>query len=640
MTTMLKSLGLAAVLSFTAVFAAGASAQEILPNEPYEFLLAKSAAAEGNYDEALLRLDKLIARHPKDPVLVYEHALVLIDAGRIDRAIQELRSVADAHPEFYDPQRLLGRILLDRAGGNKAGIEEALKYLQIAFKLNPDDLSTGIAVAQLLLSTGRLTDAERVLATMVERAPDQRALNYNYADVLTKLGRGNEATPFLERAVAADPTFGPAIMRLLDIYQEDGDYLKAAQLLAPLIAEDPLNLEMQRQQAFFYLRGGDARAAYERYKALVAADPRDTRAQFGLAEAMNDLEQYAEAEKLYASLLEKTPSEPELLGSYGLSLVGQKKWDQAAAVFNRLLGLGSAPDHLAALARTQLAHIDLRKENYGAAVETAKSVFVFLDRPNSQAINIAIEALRKEKKTAETVELLEPLAAKFPNDPFVNARYVEALVRAGQKDKAKEQAAVQAKLGARNAITVAEAYMQAGENAAAIDLLKNAAAARPDDTDLLFQLGSIHERAGDRKAAEKVFLAVLEKNPDHAPTLNYLGYMWAEGSVNLERAQEMLTRAVGQEPDNGAYVDSLGWVYFRLGKLDLAEKYLTDATRLLPRDPTVHEHLGDVLAARGDRQRALQSYRTALDLDPEAKDVDKIRSKIAELERNAQTSER
>ena len=635
MTTMLKSLCLAAVLSFTAAI----SAQEP-PNEPYEFLLAKLASAEGRYDEALLRFDRLIARNPKDPVLLYERATLLIDAGRVERAIVELRNVADTHPDFFDAHRILGRLLLDRAGGDRKEIDQALKYLQTAFKLNPDDLSTGVAVAQLLMSSNRLPDAERVLATMVERAPDNRALNYNYADILTKLGRGNEATPFLERAVAADPTFGPAILRLLDIYQETGEYLKAAQMLEPLIADDPLNIEMQRQQAFFYLRAGDARSAVSRYRALVAADPKDSRSQFGLAEALNDVEEYSEAEKLYAALLQKTPDEPEILGSYGLALIGQKKWDEAAKVFNKLLGIGKAPDHLAALARTQLAHIDLRKENYEAAVETAKSIFVFRDKPNTQAINIALEALKKQNKTDEALALLQPLAAKFNSDPFVNARYVEALMRAGQVEKAKQLAAVQAKLGPRNAITVAEAYIQAGDNAAAVDLMKSAAAARPDDNDLQFQLGSVYERAGDRKAAEKAFQAILEKTPDHAPTLNYLGYMWAEGGVNLEKAHEMLTRAVGQDPNNGAYIDSLGWVYFRLGKLDLAEKYLTDATRLLPRDATVHEHLADVVAMRGERERALQLYRTALDLEPDGKDVDKIRLKIAELERKAQTSAR
>ena len=140
------------------------------------------------------------------------------------------------------------------------------------------------------------------------------------------------------------------------------------------------------------------------------------------------------------------------------------------------------------------------------------------------------------------------------------------------------------------------------------------------------------------KAAEETFLALLKKDPEHAATLNYLGYMWAEAGKNLDQAHEMLVRAVGHEPTNGAYVDSLGWVYFRLGNLDLAEKYLTDATRLMPGDATVHEHLGDVLAKRGDMDRALRSYKTALSLDPDAKEGEKIRSKIAEIEAKDMTS--
>jgi tetratricopeptide (TPR) repeat protein len=156
--------------------------------------------------------------------------------------------------------------------------------------------------------------------------------------------------------------------------------------------------------------------------------------------------------------------------------------------------------------------------------------------------------------------------------------------------------------------------------------------------DVLFELGSVYERSGDRPNAEKTFLQILDQHPDHAATLNYLGYMWAENGVNLERAADMLNRAVNQEPLNGAYVDSLGWVYFRQGKLDLAEKYLTDATHLLPRDATVHEHLGDVIAKRGDITRALSLYRTALTLEPDSKDETTIKNKIAELEKQTQTT--
>ena len=622
---------LAALLSF----GAAALAQDF-PSEPYDFLSAKLAAEEGRYDEALDKINAVIAKNPKDPVLLYERAMMLIDAGRIDRAEQELRTIATNTPDFYDAQRILGRLLLDRAGGDRARVDEALKHLQAAYKLNPDDLMAGLAVAQIFMSTDRLAEAERVLAAMVERMPDQRSLNYSYAQVLTKLGRGAEAKPYLERTITADPNYGPAIMQLIEIYQQENEWHKAAELLQPLIDEDPLNADLQRQQGFFYLRAGDARKAADRFKVLVGADPKDSRARYFLAEALNDLEEYADAEKLYRQQLVENPDDPELLSSFGLSLVGQKKWDEASATFNQLLTHSDLSEPLTALARTQLANIDLQKGNYDKAIENARSIFIFRDKPNTQAINIALEAMKKQnRKPEDALALLQPLVAKFGTDPFVNARYIEALIRAGKKDEAAKNAAQQSKLGTRNVITTAEAYVAAGDSASAVALMKSAAAAKPDEIDLQFELGSVQDRSGDRAGAEKTFLSVLAKNENHAPTLNYLGYMWAENGVHLEEAHEMLTRAVGQEPDNGAYIDSLGWVYFRLGKLDLAEEYLTDATRLLPNDPTVHEHLGDVLAKRGNTAKALESYKTALNLEPEAKEVDSLRSKIAEIERKS-----
>jgi tetratricopeptide (TPR) repeat protein len=637
MKTMKK---LAIAFAFAAV-AATVAAQEF-PTEPYEFILAKLAASEGRYDEALSRLDKVIAANPGNPVLLYERAVIQIDAGHMDRAESDLRKVVVAHPELYDAQRVLGRLLLDRAGNDKAKLDEALVHLQAAFKINPDDIGTGMAVSQLLVAQGRAADAEKVVATLLERAPDQRALNYNYAQILTKLGRGDESRQYLERAVQLDPTFGPAILQLLDLYQKENEWSRAAQVLQPLIDDDPVNLELQRQQAYFWLRAGNPEKARTSFKALVDADPKDTRSQFYLAEALNDLEQYEEADRIYRGLLEKTPEEPDLLASFGLSQIGQKKYDEAAKAFQSLLAIKDVPDNLQVLARTQLAFIELQKGNNAAAITGAKAVLVFRDSPNAQAINVALEALKKDGKYREAVLLLQPIVDKYASDAFVNARYIEMLLRSGEVQKGLEAAAIQSKFGVRNTIAVAEAFIAVKDYAAALVLLNDAVKSKPDELDLRFELGSAYERAGDRTAAERMFLQILDKNPDHAATLNYLGYMWAENGVNLEKAAEMLNKAITQEPHNGAYIDSLGWIYYRQGKLDLAEKYLTDATRLLPRDVTVHEHLGDVFAKRGDYVRALSMYRAALGLGPESKDEDKIRSKIAEVEKQtgAQTSQR
>jgi tetratricopeptide (TPR) repeat protein len=535
---------------------------------------------------------------------------------------------------------MLGRIVIDRAGSDRAKIDEALTHLQAAFKIYPDDLATGMAVAQILQNLQRWPEAEKTLATLLERAPDQRAINYMYAMVLTKLGRGNESKQYLERAVEVDPTFVGAALQLADIYEAENDYAKAAAVLQPLIADDPMNVEFQRRQAYLYLRGGEAEKARASLKALVDADPKDTRSLFYLAEAYNDLEQYGEADKIYRKLLEAAPDDPDVLASYGLSQLGQHKFDEAAKTFQAMQKLADLPDNLQVLAKTQLAYIDLQKGSYQAAIDQAKDVLIFRDKPNAQAVNTALEAMKKQKKYADAVALLQPLVDKYSADPFVNTRYVEFLLRAGDKDRARVAASTQAKFGVRNTVGAAEAYVQNEQYDAAVGLLQEALKAKPDEVDLQFELGSAYERAGKKADAEKVFEQILSKNPDNLQTLNYLGYMWAESGVNLERAQTMLQKAVAAEPRNGAYIDSLGWVYYQQGKLDLAEKYLTDAARLLPRDATVHEHLGDVLAKRGQVSRALELYRAALKLEPEAKDEAKLRSKIAELEKQKPQAQR
>ena len=633
----MKKLSL--LLFVALVFSATAPAQEF-SDDPYEFILAKLAAQDSRYDEAIARMDKLVARNPENSVLQFERAMILVDASRLDAAESALRAVTTSRPDFYDAQRVLGRLLLDRAGTDRTKVDEALSHLQAAFKLNQDDVGTGMAVAQILLSTGRTADAEKVLGTLLERAPDQRVLNYTYAQVLTKLGRGDESRQYLERAVQVDPTFGPAILQLIDIYQKENEWTKAAELMQPLIKDDPMNLDLKRQQAFFYLRSGAAEKAQAAFKSLVEADPKDTRSQFYLAEALNDLEQYQEADKIYRALLTKTPADPDVLASYGLSQVGQRKFDDAAKTFRLLLSVSDLPDNLQVLAKTQLAYIALQKGDYAEALEDARPIVVFRDKPNAQAVNIALDALKKQKRYSDAIALLQPLVDNFASDSFVNARYVEMLVRAGALDRAKLAASTQAKFGPKNTISTAEAYIQTEQPDLAIAMLREALKKSPDDLDLLFELGSAYERSGDKKSAERYFLDILDKHPDHPATLNYLGYMWAESGVNLDRAADLLNRAVKQQPRNGAYVDSLGWVYYQQGKLDLAEKYLTDAAHLLPRDATVQEHLGDVFAKRGDVHRALDLYRAALTLEPEPKDEAKLRMKIAEMERQQAAAQR
>ena len=602
-------------------------------SESYEFILAKLAAEQGKYDEALSKMDHLIEKEPVNSDLLFERAMILIDAGRVERAEAELRKVVAVNPDFYDAERVLARMLLDRAGSDRSKLEGALPHLQAAFRLNGDDLSTGAMLSQVLISMNRFAEAEKTLGVLVERAPDQRSFNFTYAQVLTKLGRGDESKKYLERTVTLEPAFGPAILQLVEFYEKESNWQRAAEVLQPLVNEDPLNLELRRQQALYGLRAGDATRAQAAFSSLVVNDAKDSRSQYFLAEALSDLERYAEADGIYRKLLEATPNDPDLLSSLALNQVAQRNFDAAIRTFNTILALPKVADNVVVLAKTQLAYVNLQKEQFDAAVDTARAVFVFRDKPNTQAINIALEALQRQKKTREAVALLEPLTARFAGDPFVNARMIEMLVRSGQKEKARAAAAAQAKFGTRNTVTAAEAFIQADDFPSAIAILRDGVKANAGDVDLAFQLGSAYERSGDHTAAEKAFLGILEKNPEHAASLNYLGYMWADGNRNLDRAASMLERAVGQEPKNAAYLDSLGWAYYRQGKYDLALRFLSEATSLMPRDPTVTEHLADAYAKAGDSPKALELYKRLLTMDPARKLEQQVKAKIAELEK-------
>ncbi|MEM1207564.1 MAG: tetratricopeptide repeat protein [Acidobacteriota bacterium] len=142
-------------------------------------------------------------------------------------------------------------------------------------------------------------------------------------------------------------------------------------------------------------------------------------------------------------------------------------------------------------------------------------------------------------------------------------------------------------------------------------------------------LGAAQERDGRFEDAETTFQTLLELTPNHAPALNYLGYMWAERSKNLEQALDMVRRAVSQDPDNGAYVDSLGWIYFQLGRFEEAKPHLEWAARLEPADGTVFEHLGDLYVELGEPGKARAAYRRSLDAEPTN---DGVEQKLGDLE--------
>ncbi|MDQ3135535.1 MAG: tetratricopeptide repeat protein, partial [Acidobacteriota bacterium] len=145
----------------------------------------------------------------------------------------------------------------------------------------------------------------------------------------------------------------------------------------------------------------------------------------------------------------------------------------------------------------------------------------------------------------------------------------------------------------------------------------------------LIMLSSAQERAGDSKGAEDSLRKILTTDPNNATVLNNLGYFLTERNERLNEALEMVKRAVRVEPANASFLDSLGWVYFKLGQLDEAERHLSEAAKRNTRSATIQDHLGDVYQRRGKTADARAAWQKALSLSTEPAETARIKAKLS-----------
>jgi len=125
---------------------------------------------------------------------------------------------------------------------------------------------------------------------------------------------------------------------------------------------------------------------------------------------------------------------------------------------------------------------------------------------------------------------------------------------------------------------------------------------------------------------------VIEINPKHADALNYLGYSYVEKGINLEEAHSLINRALELKPDSGYIIDSLGWVFFKLGKHDEALKNLIRASEIVKDDPVILEHIGDVYNSMGNKEKAKKYWEKAREFqEKEERLKERVEKKIQDL---------
>ena len=443
--------------------------------------------------------------------------------------------------------------------------KEKEKALEVVRRAAKEPEASGEVYARLGLIYAELDKPEKAEAAnrvAIKKSPDSLAGYHNLCQGYLAQKRPKEALKVLAQAARRPHPDADFLIDLAEIYamvsiqapaHRTAATKEAQALLSRAVKLGALTPLLQLRVADGFNLLGDSAKAAEHYLAVLK-DPPDLplveeRVRANLAAIYLQGSDHERASEQLRAILRDDPTNPQAYYYLGQLELQDRKPAEAAGHFSKALLL--RPDLQAAYYYLALAQLDLDKPNEAlATLEQARQKF----------------------------------GQNFTEDYYTGLAY-----------------------------TRLKAYPEAVRHFIAAEVIAKATSPVQLNEGFYFRLGAACERKGDYEQAEKYFEKCLQLAPDSPETLNYLGYMWAERGVKLQRARELIEKAVKAEPKNAAYLDSLAWVLYKLGQPKAALPHMLQAVELSEEaDPTLYDHLGDIYAALKEPDKAVEAWRKSV----------------------------
>ena len=457
------------------------------------------------------------------------------------------------------------------------------------------------------------------------------------ADARARAVRLKEAEELYRELLQGDPADREVTAALVDLYEEQDRLDAALSLLRDLEKRDPENQGVTERITLDLARAGRFEEAEKRARELAAHRPENRPIRRLLAQVLFEKGDVEAGEKILRDLVKTDPEDGSARRSLATELVREKRFPEARALWEESLRrLGTDPKNAAErlAVSVELGYLSYLEKDYAAARKALEPIPPAGGPASARATRVLLAVARDSEDFPAGLARARAAATAETDNPEWAAAVAELQYRSGDRKTAVETLEKLAlSEEPERVLAAADAYARVKDFGAAARVARDASRRFPESSEALFRLGSSLERAGTEPESEKIFLELLRTRPNDSAAQNYLGYMWADRGVNLEKARELLEKAVAREPRNGAYLDSLGWLYFRQGKLDAAQRNLLEAHRREPDDPTIEEHLGGLLERQGEVAKAVAHWERALTLKPD--EPEKLRKKLLRHARRA-----
>jgi tetratricopeptide (TPR) repeat protein len=618
------------------------------PSDPkaeayYQFLNARRLESAGDAEGALKAYRKALELDPASAEIYADIATLHARQGRLDEARIAAEAGLKNDPDNGECHRILGMLAADGARSDddqaasspeaQTAAKLAIGHLEKALKSASLDEAAGIrlALGRLCIQTRQLDQAVAVLKKVVVDEPGMAEGIALLGQAYTLGGRTSEAVALLEDAARHDPGF---YATLAETYEKSERWAEAAMAYGKAVESRPRDIDLKTHWALTLLNMEDKASALQARALLLdvtAAKPTTGWPLYLLARAQRATGDIDGAEHTARRLLALSPISVSGAHALAQALVMRRDFAGVIAALGPMVDKmpkGREADQALVLSHLGVAYLETNRLAESVAAFTRARAL----NPNDAAILVYLgQALVTNRQFSDALALVRP--RREAGDTDTRLARIEADALRGLGKVAAGAAVLQAivdgpKVSSEAYRSLGEYYAAAHEYGEATEVLTRARKKYPEDLDVLFQYGAMLERERHIPEAERVMRDVLARDARHAPALNYLGYMLTERGDRFQEALELIGRAVGLDPYNGAYLDSLGWVYLKLGRLDEAEPRLRDAATQLPRDSVVQDHWGDLLAKRGRFADAVAAWKQALAGDGESIDRAAIERKI------------
>jgi len=462
-----------------------------------------------------------------------------------------------------------------------------------------------------------------------------------------RLGKNESAIISLKTCLRWNPQEIEALEILAKIYVSQKKWRLAEETYRKILVKDSLQLDAYYSLALLHLQQKEKDKAAEQYRRMLSIQPvPNPQILIELGELYIDMKRFEDAAEVFHQLIESDSTEG--FGYYGFGMAKEALGDTSTAIESYVKALRLTPDLIPA--RDRLSRIYASQEDWENTIQ------IFSEAIGRDSTDLAswlalAETYRFSSDSSTAIETLQEIKGRFPRDwraymavgrifldqqHFIEAcsefkriiqlssKTVEGwlftgicLVHLDSLEASQPYLRKSLNMVPRDPLGnyyLGSVLSQLNQPDEAIPYLEAALKTRPRWISALSSLASVYESLKEYANSDSLFNEALQLDPENALILNNYGYSLSERGVRLEEAMDMAQRALETEPKNGSYLDTMGWIYYKLGDYQKALEYIEEA-HSIRKSVDVAKHLGDVYDKLGMKEKAREAWKKALELD-------------------------